>query len=83
MHLMGVHLMGMHVMGMHLTGVYGMGMALIGCWDRCSNTPVGQQVSTCWLTNRPVGYGASLLVSIRKITLFGKWPALLGNGSVR
>jgi hypothetical protein len=36
-----------------------------------------------WLTNRPVGYGASLLLGIRKITLFGKWPALLGNRSVR
>jgi hypothetical protein len=36
------------------------------CWHRFSNTPVG--------------YGASLLLSIRKI---GKWPALLGNRSGR
>jgi hypothetical protein len=35
------------------------------CWDRCFDTPVG--------------YGASLLLSVHKITLFGKWPALLGN----
>jgi hypothetical protein len=39
------------------------------CWDRCANTPVG--------------YGAGLLLSIRKITLFGKRPALLANRSVR
>jgi hypothetical protein len=40
---------------------------LCRCWDRCSNR------------YRPVGYGASRLLSIRKNTLFGKWPALLGN----
>jgi len=34
--------------------------------------PMRQQESTCWLTNRPVGHGASLLISIRKITRFGK-----------
>jgi hypothetical protein len=30
--------------------------------------------------NRPVGYSASPLLSIRNITLFGQWPAPLGNG---
>jgi hypothetical protein len=30
--------------------------------------------------NRPIGYSASPLLSIRKITLFGKWPTPLANG---
>jgi hypothetical protein len=50
------------------------------CSDRSSNNPVGQQKLTCWLTSQPVSYSASPLLSIRKITLFGKWPTLLGNG---
>jgi hypothetical protein len=50
------------------------------CSDRSSNNPVRQQKSTCWLTSRPVSYSASPLLSIRKITLFGKWPTSLGNG---
>jgi hypothetical protein len=37
------------------------------CWDRCFDR------------YRPVGYRASLLFSIRKNTLFGRWPALLSN----
>src|SRR5271154_2183901 len=41
--------------------------------------PAGQQKSTCWLTNQPVTYSASPFASIRKITLFGKWPTPLGN----
>jgi len=32
---------------------------------------------------RPVGYGASLLLSIRENILFGKWPAPLANTSAR
>ena len=46
---------------------------------------VGTDAPTLLLANRnrPVGYGASLMLSIRKITLFGKWPALLGDRSVR
>ena len=31
-------------------------------------------------TNDPVGYSVSPLLSIRNITLFGQWPAPLGNG---
>jgi hypothetical protein len=54
--------------------------ALWNCSDRSTNNPVGQQKSTRWLTNRPVTYSASPLPSIRKITLFGKWPTPLGNG---
>jgi hypothetical protein len=50
------------------------------CSDRSSNNPVAQQKSTCWLTIRPVIYSASPLLSIRKITLFGKWPTPLANG---
>ena len=49
-------------------------------WDRCSNTSVGQQESTCRLANRPAGYGAGLLLSIRKLALFGKWPGQYTNG---
>jgi hypothetical protein len=46
--------------------------------------PVGTDAPTLLLANhststRPVGYGASLLLCIRKITLFGKWPTLLDN----
>jgi hypothetical protein len=52
----------------------------------------GTDAPTVLLANkyRPVGqsidlfdYWAGLLLSIRKITLFGKWPALLGNRSAR
>jgi hypothetical protein len=46
---------------------------------------VGTDAPTVLLADRyrPVGYGASLLLSIRKNTLFGKWPAPLANSSAR
>jgi len=48
-------------------------------------TVVGTNALTVLLANgyRLVAYGASLLLSIHKNTLFGKWPAMLDNGSAR
>jgi hypothetical protein len=48
-----------------------------------SNNPVSQLESTRLVTNWPVTYGVGLLLSIRKNTLIGKWPALLGNRPAR
>jgi hypothetical protein len=42
------------------------GFALCTCSDRS--------------TNNPVGYSASPMLITRNITLFGQWPASLGNG---
>ena len=55
----------------------GENMEIIGRYSGpCSNAPVDQQDSACWLANRLVGYRAGLPLSARKDTLSGKRPGL-------
>jgi hypothetical protein len=47
---------------------------------QCATNLVSQLESTRLVTNHPVSYRVSLLLSIRRIALLGKWPTPLSKG---